>query len=70
MVFEAGPSNNRFPVVHVWGTPYEMGYAQGTVRKTEIIQFVTQTWNYIASNALEALKGDRLPQWINDMIVE
>jgi len=47
-----------------------MGYAQGTVRKTEIIQFVTQTWNYISSNLLEALKGDRLPQWINDMIVE
>ena len=70
MVFEAGPSNNRFAVVHVWGTPYEMGYAQGTVRKTEVVQFMTQLWSYVYSNLLEALSGDRLPNWIKEMIVE
>jgi hypothetical protein len=69
MVFEAGPANNRFPVVHVWGTPYEMGYAQGTIRKKEIIQFVTQTWTYLTSSLVQALSGDRLPEWLKEMIV-
>jgi hypothetical protein len=23
MLFEAGPSNARFPIVHMWGNPYE-----------------------------------------------
>jgi len=27
MLFEAGPENARFPVVHLWGTPYEVGFA-------------------------------------------
>jgi hypothetical protein len=28
-MFTAGPSDNSLRVVHVWGTAYEMGYAQG-----------------------------------------
>ncbi len=28
-MFMAGPSDNALRVVHVWGTSYEMGYAQG-----------------------------------------
>jgi isopenicillin-N N-acyltransferase-like protein len=70
MVFEAGPANARFPVVHLWGTPYEMGFAQGTIRKEEIRKFVTETWAYLNSELLEALSGDRLPQWLKEMIVE
>jgi hypothetical protein len=28
-MFLAGPADNQLRVVHVWGTAYEMGYAQG-----------------------------------------
>ena len=29
VLYEAGPDNGRFPIVHVYGSSYEMGYAQG-----------------------------------------
>ena len=25
MLFEAGPLNATFPIVHIWGNPYEIG---------------------------------------------
>ena len=25
MLFEAGPINSSFPIVHIWGNPYEIG---------------------------------------------
>lgn len=25
MLFEAGPKNYTFPIVHIWGNPYEIG---------------------------------------------
>jgi isopenicillin-N N-acyltransferase-like protein len=69
MLFEAGPPNARFPVVHVWGTPYEMGYAQGQLMKKDITQFVTKTWGYLVSEVVQYLVGDRIPQWLKDMII-
>ena len=33
VLYEAGPASNSFYVVHVYGSPYEMGFAQGQVRK-------------------------------------
>lgn len=27
-LYEAGPPNATFPVVHLWGNAYEVGYAQ------------------------------------------
>lgn len=41
MLFEAGPESAPFPVLHLWGTPYEMGVAQGTIMKEELRNFVT-----------------------------
>jgi isopenicillin-N N-acyltransferase-like protein len=69
MLFHAGPLNTSFPVVHVWGTPYEVGFAQGTLMKTEIIEFVTATWAYLNSEVVEALSSDRVPEWVKRLIV-
>ncbi len=49
MLYEAGPLNATFPIVHVWGTPYEVGFAQGTLRKQEIKEFVFKTWGYLST---------------------
>jgi hypothetical protein len=69
MLFEAGPANARFPVVHVWGTPYEMGFAQGTLMKKDIVSFVTKTWDYLISEIVQELNGDRMPEWLKEMII-
>ena len=59
MLFEAGPLNASFPLVHVWGTPYEVGYAQGTLMKTTIKEFVYKTWGYLVTEIVDSM-GDRL----------
>ena len=52
MLFEAGPENASFPVVHLWGTPYEQGYAQGTLMKETVTGFITKTWAYLISEVV------------------
>ncbi len=69
MLFEGGPANARFPVVHVWGTPYEVGFAQGTLRKKEIAEFVGKVWGYLLSEGVQSLSDDRLPEWLKVMIL-
>ena len=29
--------NNKISIVHVWGTPYEMGFAQGRILKDSVV---------------------------------
>ena len=48
-LFTAGPANASFPIVHIWGSPYELGFAQGTIQKKAIVEFVTKTWAYLTS---------------------
>jgi len=48
-LFQAGPAGATFPIVHVYGTPYEVGFAQGTIQKKQIIEFVTKTWGYLTA---------------------
>lgn len=70
MLFTAGPANAPFDVVHVWGTPYEVGFAQGELLKPTVIAFVKETWSYLKSSLVQALDGDKLPQWLKTMIAE
>jgi isopenicillin-N N-acyltransferase like protein len=70
MLFEGGPENAPFPVVHVWGTPYEVGFAQGTLVKASIRAFVNKTWDYLRSSLVEAITSDRVPLWVKQLIAE
>lgn len=70
MLFEGGPLNASFPVVHVWGSPYEIGFAQGTLMKREITEFVSQTWAYLLSELVQAMTDERVPQWVKTLISE
>lgn len=70
MLFEAGPLNASFPIVHLWGNPYEIGFAQGTLRKQEIIAFVTKTWAYLSTMLVDALSGERLPKSVKEILVQ
>lgn len=72
VMYEAGPENARFPVVHVYGTPYEMGYAQGELVGDNLSQFVHDTMNYIIDSAADALpnKFPHIPEHYKKLIVE
>jgi isopenicillin-N N-acyltransferase-like protein len=70
MLFEAGPPNATIPVVHLWGTPYEVGYAQGELMGPMLKEFVYRTWYYISSELVAALSGPVLPQWAKRALVQ
>lgn len=70
VLYEAGPLNASFPVVHLWGNPYEIGFAQGTLMKKEVIEFVTKTWAYLSSMLVDELNGDKIPQAVKELLVQ
>eukprot|EP01121_Diplochlamys_sp_Union-15-3_P011240 TRINITY_DN3231_c0_g3_i2.p1 TRINITY_DN3231_c0_g3~~TRINITY_DN3231_c0_g3_i2.p1 ORF type:complete len:430 (-),score=64.57 TRINITY_DN3231_c0_g3_i2:65-1327(-) len=55
-------------VLHVSGTPYQMGFAHGTLLKTQIQTLVPDVLNYIYSQVDSAI--DFLPEWIRKVIEE
>lgn len=64
--YKAGEPGFEFWVVHLYGTPYEMGYAQGEVLGTAAGAFFNRVWDYLLSQVADALSG--LPTWLADDI--
>ncbi|XP_045191450.2 protein dcd1B-like [Mercenaria mercenaria] len=56
-LYVAGEAQDAFNVVHLWGTPYEMGYAHGSLAKEEAYQFINSVWNYLELQVTEAING-------------
>ena len=46
-LYTAGPDNARFPIVHVYGSAYETGFAQGQLQKVYIFEFIAKTYDYL-----------------------
>ena len=65
---EAGPEGQRFDVLHVYGTPYDKGFAQGTLIKEEIKRFVHDTFAYLTSMVVDSM-DDRFPKAVRELIV-
>ena len=42
-----GPQDQQFYLLHLYGSPYQMGYAQGELLKDVVIEFMDQVWEYI-----------------------
>lgn len=55
--------------MHVWGSPYERGFAQGQLVKDRVAAFVNQTYNYIITQAVDAWPGDFFSPQIKALIV-
>jgi isopenicillin-N N-acyltransferase like protein len=67
-LYEAGPNNARFPVVHVYGNAYEVGYAQGVLQKSYMKDFISSTYKYFVDLALDEM-GDAIPEIFQEMII-
>ena len=66
-LYEAGPKGARFPVVHLWGSPYEKGFAQGTLMKRQVRQFVYSTWAYLSGALI--WDGDKIPKAAKEILI-
>ena len=62
-LYEAGPENARFKVLHLYGNNgYELGLAQGKLMKTEVKEFIYKTWGYLIKMVINPEKFSPLIQ--------
>ena len=64
----AGTPGFEFYVTHVYGSAYEMGFAQGALYPAELKQMLNRTWWYMVDQVAENLPS--LPTWLSDLIGE
>jgi len=63
----------QIPVVHVWGTSYQKGYAQGQLMKDGAVKFVARVWRYIEDEVIRAINGsgviipEQIARWLADV---
>jgi hypothetical protein len=62
----AGPPGFEFYVTHLYGSAYEMGYAQGSLYPHEIKGMLNRTWAYMEGQIADELS--RFPKWLQDAI--
>jgi exportin-7 len=55
-LFTVGIGEDEINIVHVWGTPYEMGYAQGELMKDVASTFIDDVWTYLEEEAVGSCK--------------
>lgn len=65
----AGPDNARFPVIHLYGSPYQRGFAQGALIKEQVVAFVHKTFAYLISMAVDGM-DNRFPKIVLEKIVQ
>jgi len=57
-LYTLGPSGpSQISIVHVWGSPYDMGYAHGLLMKTKAVGLVDSVWKYMEEQVEEAVNG-------------
>ena len=57
--------NNKISILHVWGTPYEMGFAHGRILHDRVNAFITTLWDYFIDEITHELNEflPDLPDW-------
>jgi len=63
---DGGNTATNISVVHLWGSAYDMGYAQGTLKKNQLIAFMNQAWSYLETEIDQYISF--LPKWLQDQI--
>jgi len=64
-----GNTVSNFSLLHVYGTPYEMGRAQGELLKAKTVGLVAQVWDYLRLQVEENLPN-YFPKWFSDLIAD
>jgi hypothetical protein len=67
-LYQMGEGPSAYPVVHVYGNAYEVGFAQGSIQKEYMRKFVSSTYDYFLDLALDELPGP-LPTIIQEKII-
>jgi len=71
-LYTVGSGDDTIKILHLWGTPYEMGVAQGTILKEQATAMVDAVWKYLESQIESAINGTfhHLRPWFVDLVAE
>ena len=62
-----GPQS--YYVAHLYGTPYEMGFAQGQMYDGMVGDFIMSVWKYLEGQVESALPGT-FPEWFKKLLAD
>jgi len=65
---DGGSTASSYYLMHVWGTPYQMGHAQGTMLRGKANKFMDEVWKYFEKQVDQVLTI--VPKWLADMIAD
>jgi len=65
---DGGESQSNFTVLHVWGSAYEMGYAQGLLVPQEANEFINRVWAYFQAQVDQVISS--VPTWLANLIAD
>ena len=70
-LFSAGLPGFNFSLVHVYGSAYEMGFAQGALLPAEVRFIATSVWAYMEGQVEQAIDGPGgLPDWLAALVAD
>ena len=49
-LYTVADGDEQIDIVHLWGSPYEMGYAHGVISKDRMIGLVNAYWTFIENS--------------------
>ena len=66
-----GSTSNSFRLVHVWGSAFEKGEAQGQLLGAELNEFMQSVWNYLEKQIEGDINGVlKLPKWLEKLAAD
>ncbi|XP_067686914.1 protein dcd1B-like [Haliotis asinina] len=65
-LFTVGTGEDSYYILHLYGTPYEMGFAQGSIVKDEATSMIQQVWQYMEDQIVGGLKNLKFLDWFLD----
>ena len=54
-LYTVGSGDEQVYIVHLWGSPYEMGYAHGLLVKERMIGLVETFWHYMETQIVKSI---------------
>ncbi|XP_071103866.1 protein dcd1B-like isoform X1 [Haliotis cracherodii] len=68
-LFTVGTGEDSYYVLHLYGTPYEMGFAQGSIVKDEATSMIQQVWQYMQDQIVGGItKKLKFLDWFLDEV--
>jgi len=67
VINDGGNTVSNYSVLHLYGTPREMGLAQGLLLKSTLKNFLPTVWTYLEAQVSRALPN-YFPQWFSELI--